>query len=63
MFHWPFARKPQPRPERRYYAATRAESKAAQHRRLMVELQLAIAASVLTPDQRKAAFERGARRA
>ena len=51
-------RRTEPRTERRYYAATRAESKAAQHRRLMVELQLAIGASVLTPEQRKAAIAR-----
>lgn len=59
-FHWPFSRKPKPHHEPRYYAATGAERKLARRRYLDRQLELAVAVSTLSDEQRAAAKARGA---
>lgn len=57
----PFKR-PTPHKEVKYVTATRAESNLALRKRIAVQLELAVACSQLTDDERTAARVRGATR-
>ena len=48
-------------PSARYYAATKAESKLARRKAIDRQLELAVAVCHLTPEEREAAKQRGAR--